>query len=136
MTTKDEISLRIEIKNKKPLELAELTKSFVAITNQYINYASKNATTEVERSARLYIKEIKSGSVILDLMEIASANVIPFLENSNTIIGFAGYCKTAIAAFLSKDKEMENYSITDCKDFSAIVNPIAKDNGAQFNLST
>lgn len=136
MTTNNEISLRVEIKNKKPLELTELTKSFVGIANQYNTYAEKHATTEVEREARLYVKEIKSGSVILDLMEIASVGVIPFLENTNTIIGFADYCKTAITAFLTKSEEMEKYSVADCKDFSAIVNPIAKDNGAQFNMST
>jgi hypothetical protein len=133
---KDEISLRIEIRNKQPIELIELTKSFIAISNQYTAYASNNASTEIEREARLYIKEIKSGSVILDLMEIASASVIPFLENTNTIIGFADYCKKAINVFLNKDKEMENYTVSDCKDFSAIVNPIAKDNGAQLNMST
>ena len=73
---KEEISLRIEIRNKKPIELIELTKSFIAISNQFTKYASKNASTEIEKEARLYIKEIKSGSVILDLMEIASVSVI------------------------------------------------------------
>ncbi|RXP51945.1 hypothetical protein EC396_12070 [Lutibacter sp. HS1-25] len=129
------ISLRVEIKNKEPLELIELTKSLTSLSNQYNSYSENNGFTEDERHAKLYIKEIKSGSVILDLMEYASIGVIPFVENVNTIVGFADYFGKAVKYFIKGDGEKPELTIQDCKDLSQIVSPIAKDNGSQLNMS-
>lgn len=133
-----EISLKIEINNNSPIELAELTKSLISLSNQYNSFVKKHGYTEEERQARLYVKEIKSGSVILDLYEIASIGLIPFIEHTNTIIGFAGYLKKAVNYFLKKednDSDKPEISTQDCKDLSQIVNPIANDSGSQMNVS-
>lgn len=130
-----DISLKIEINNRNPLELSELTKSLISLSNQYNSFVKKNGFTEEERQAKLFVKEIKSGSVILDLYEVASVGVIPFLEHTNTIIGFAGYLKDAVNYFLKGSGEKPNVTAQDCKDISQIVNPIAGDQGSQFNLS-
>ena len=131
----NEVSLHIEILNKQPLELTELTKCFIALSNQFNDFVAKNATSEKEREARLYVKEIKSGSVIVDLMEYATVGMIPFLENVNTIAAFAEYCKNVIQYFLKREGEKPELSVTDCKELSQIISPVAKDNGAQFNMS-
>lgn len=130
-----DISLRVEIKNNKPLELSELTKSLTALASQYNSFSEKNGFTENERQAKLYIKEIRSGSVILDLMEIASVGVIPFAENINTLVGFSDYFKKAVNYFVKGEGENPDLSVQDCKDFSQIVSPIAKDNASQLNMS-
>lgn len=129
------ISLRVEIKNKEPLELIELTKSLTSLSNQYNSYTESNGFTEKERHAKLYVKEIKSGSVILDLMEYASIGVIPFAENVNTIVGFTEYFGKAVKHFIKGEGNKPELSIQDCKDLSQIVNPIAKDDGSQLNMS-
>ena len=131
-----DIRLVIHIENKRPIELMDLTKSLVSLASQFNDYVRK--TTNIEnREAKLYVKEIKSGSVILDLIEIATVGALPFIENINTIIGFAEYLKTGFDSFLRKNKEEYPYfSTKDCTEFSQIVNPIAKDNGSQLNIST
>ena len=86
-----DIRLIIEINNKQPLELLDLTKSLVALASQFNSYVSKNGDSKENREAKLYVKEIRSGSVILELIELATIGVIPFLENVNTVIGFADY---------------------------------------------
>lgn len=133
-----EIKLVIEIHNKKPIELLDLTKSLVAFANQFDSYVSANGQRKEDREAKLYVKEIRSGSVIFELVEFASKTAIPFLENASTIIGFAGHLKDAYNFIMGKSKEDDKpleITNTEYKDLSQIVNPVANDNGSQINIS-
>ena len=132
-----DIRLIIEIKNKQPLELLDLTKSFVSLANQFNNYVSIEGESKEDREAKLYVKEIRSGSVIMELVEYASIGAIPFIENVNTIVGFGGYLKDAYNFLLGKsEKKTVEYLQSDLKDLSQIINPVANDNAAQINIST
>lgn len=133
-----EIKLVIAIHNKKPIELLELTKSLVAFANQFDNYVSINGERKEDRQAKLYVKEIRSGSVIFELVEFASKTAIPFLENASTIIGFSGHLKQAYDFIMGKPVKSDNPTIftnSEYKDLSQIVNPVANDNGSQINIS-
>jgi len=130
-----DIRLVIKIDNKRPIELLDLTKSLVSLATQFNSYVAKNADSKENSEAKLYIKEIKSGSVILELIELATIGVIPFIENTNTIIEFAKYIKSVLNYFIKNEGEKPELSAPDCKDFSAIINPIAKDNGSQIIIS-
>lgn len=136
MTDIPDVRLVIKIENSKPIELYDLTKSLVSIATQFETYVEKNADCKENREAKLYVKEIKSGSVILELIELASVGVLPFIENVNTIVGFAEYCKRAINYFLKNEGEKPDLNPTDYRELSTIIGPVAKDNGSQFNLST
>lgn len=137
MSEAKDIRLIIEIKNEQPLELLDLTKSLVSWANQFNGYASKFGDSKENREAKLYVKEIRSGSVILELIEMATVGVLPFLENINTIVGFAEYVKKAYNFFLGKEKEPpSDFTTNDFKELSQIINPIATDNGSQLNVST
>jgi len=131
-----DIRLIIKIENKRPIELFDLTKSLVSLATQFDSYVEKYADCKESREAKLYVKEIKSGSVILELVEFAMIGMLPFLENTNTIIGFAKHCRDVINYFLNGEGNKPVLNPTDYKEFSTILTPIAKDNGSQFNLST
>ncbi len=131
-----DIRLIVEIKNKEPLELIELTKSLVSLGNQFNNYASQYGDSKENKEAKLFVKEIKTGSVILDLVEYATVGSIPFVENMNTILGFTNYIKSTVDYFLKKEGTKPELSESDYKDFSSILNPIAKDNSSQINFSS
>lgn len=130
-----DVVLNIEIKNNEPLELTELTKSLIAVSNQYNKHSEKNGFSESERNVKLYVKKIETGSVLLDLVEFGSVAVIPFMEGTNTIVGFAQFLKDSVNYFLKKEGEKPELSIQDCKEISQIVNPIANDNSSQFNIN-
>lgn len=136
MSEAKDIRLVIEIKNKQPLELLDLTKSLVSLASQFNNYASKYGDSKENREAKLYVKEIRSGSVILELIEMATIGVLPYLENINTIVGFAEYVKTSFNYFLGKSDKKPDLTIQDHKELSQIINPVANDNGSQINVST
>ena len=133
---KPETSLIFKLENKKPIELIDLTKSLISVSNQFAEYASKDGNSKEQREAKLYIKEIKSGSVIVELIEYATIGMIPFIENINTIIGFADNLKKVIRYYLNNDGEKPVNTINDLKDISTIINPVAKDNGSQMIIQT
>lgn len=131
-----DIRLVIEVKNKEPIELMDLTKSLVSLASQFNSYVAKTADSKDNREAKLYVKHIKTGSVILELIEYASSGVIPFLENVNTIVGFAEYCKRAFTYVLKGEGDKQDLSVVDYREMSQIVSPVAKDGGSQLNIST
>jgi len=136
MTQIQDVRLVIKIDNKNPIELFDLTRSLVSLASQFDIYVEKNADCKENREAKLYVKEIKSGSVTLELIELATVGMIPFVENFNTIVGFTKHVKSIVDYFLKKDGNKPDLKPTDYKDFSTILNPIAKDSGSQFNMST
>lgn len=62
--------------------------------------------------------------------------VIPFIENVNTVIGFAKHVKSVYDFFLGKSEKKPEVTLADYKDLSQIINPVANDSGSQFNMST
>lgn len=131
-----DVRLIIKIENKNPIELFDLTKSLISLANQFDSFVSRSADSKENKEAKLYVKEIKSGSVILELMEIATVNVIPFIENTNTILEFGKFFKKTIDFFLKGKGDDPKLSPSDYKDMSTVLNPIAKDNGSQFIMNT
>ncbi len=128
--------LVIKIDNKEPIELVDLTKSLFSIASQFTTYVQKNGQFKEEREAKLFVKEIKSGSVIVELIELATIGMIPFMENFNTILDFTKYIKTTFTYLLNGEGEKPELQPTDYKELSAIVNPVAKDKASQINFST
>lgn len=131
-----DIRLIITINNRQPVELLDLTKSLVALSNNFDRYTSENGETKENREAKLYVKEIRSGSIIVELIELATVGMIPFAENVNTILDFANYFKTAVNFFLKGEGQDPDLSPAEFKEISTIVSPVAKDKGSQINIST
>lgn len=132
----DEVVLQIKIENKESVELVDLTRSLMALSNQFGKYVEKYADCKENREAKLFVKEIRKGSLIFELIELASVGMIPFMENTNTIIGFASILKQTFEYFLNKNGESPEMSVSDFKDLSTFVNPIAKDNGSNVTINT
>ena len=80
-----EAKLTIHIENKSPIELIDFTESFEALGNEYYKFLSENENFKLKKETKLYVKEIKSGSIITVLSDLVPA-VIPFAENANSVI--------------------------------------------------
>ena len=125
-----EAKLTIKIENKKPVELIDFTDSFSSLGNQYYKFLSESEDFSLKPETKLYIKEIKSGSIIAELSDLVPL-VIPFAENSNSVIEFTGFLKKGFDYFLGKTEEKpKEFDLKDCTNFNNIIKPIAKDNGS------
>jgi hypothetical protein len=130
--------LRIEIKNNLPVELIDLTRSFQSVADEYKKFMESEGIELKKENVTLYIQEIKSGSIITDLMAI-SPLLLPLMANiSNvaTIIQFGQYLKRGYDFLLGKTNQRPNFSKSNYENFSGFVEPIAKDNASQINLYT
>ena len=130
MKKMSEAKLTIKIENKRPIEITDFTDSFNSLANQYYKYLSENESFKLNQDTKLYIKEIRSGSIITELSDLVPL-VIPFVENSNSVIEFTGFLKKGFDYFLGKSEEKpKDFDLKDCNNFNNIIKPIAKDNGS------
>jgi hypothetical protein len=130
MKKMSEAKLTIKIENKRPIEITDFTDSFNSLANQYYKYLSENESFKLSQDTKLYIKEIRSGSIITELSDLVPL-VIPFVENSNSVIEFTGFLKKGFDYFLGKTEEKpKDFDLKDCNNFNNIIKPIAKDNGS------
>jgi hypothetical protein len=130
----------IEINNKKPIELVDLTNSFLSLGEEYKRFVASHPEFSEAPDVRLYIKEIRTGSVKADLVAIATqaAPLIPFISGANSVIGFAKHLKTAYDYFLGKPEAEQKPVLqnTEYGNLASIIEPVAKDNGSQMNFIT
>ncbi|MBC7435734.1 MAG: hypothetical protein H7332_06650 [Bdellovibrionales bacterium] len=71
----EEADFTVEVKNVKPVELLDLTNSLTALANEYQRHLHRDHPEDSASEVRLYVKEIKSGSIIAGLMA-ASPQII------------------------------------------------------------
>lgn len=127
----DARTLIYDFKNSRPIELAELTSSLSAFADQYKRFAADE--NGIDSEARLFIHEIRSGSVIAELIAIAQlANDL--YEARDQIAGFLPALTdtaNAIRHLLPEARSLDRRTI---KNVSNIMAPIAVDPGGQLNL--
>lgn len=131
--------LTVDLKNSQPLELINLTNSFMNLGEEYNRFVLSHPEFGETPGVKLYIREIKSGSIKADLIAIASVTaqgLIPMLGQTNTLIGFAKHLKAAYDYFTGKTEEKPVLHKSELGHLSSIIEPIAKDGGSQLNLIT
>jgi hypothetical protein len=131
-----DIRLQVRVNNTMPMELSDLTSSLTALNNQYVAYIRRHRDGNIGGEAKLYVKEVRKGSAIFELTDILPAAVLPFMENANTIIGFAGYIRDAVQFLLGINKVKPDLNVNDCRNISDLFNPITADNGGSINVGT
>lgn len=138
----DDPKLVIKLDNKKPIPLYDFAMFLHAWEDQYEAYLESGWEQVANRKVKLYVKEVRKGSTIIDLVpmlpEVAGIAAIPFLENATSVVRFAERMATTIKRFLSKEEKDHPLTITnkDLKDINKIMNPVAMDHGANLFIET
>lgn len=129
-----EARLVFEIKNTKPVELSDLVAAFGAISRQFEREVDRAAGALSDGKAKLYIAEIRGGSIIAELSAIADQ--ASFLTKYvDLLAGFVTHFNELVAIFLGKGKpDAEEPSQAEMRDVAQILEPIARDGAAQFNI--
>lgn len=126
----------VEIKNKTPVQLLDLTQSLISFAKEYQGFADSEFEGDYRTETRLYVKEIRTGSIITELVPYA-AGLLPLLSDTNTVVGFVRHLKAAVDQ-LRTPKEpgtRTNLTRTTLTNIASIVDPVAKDNGSQINIT-
>mgnify|MGYP006890627566 FL=1 len=110
-------SFIITINNGRPLELDRLSRGMIAISNVYARFNNRN------EEAKLLIKEVRHGSIILELISLINSSPVPLISSVNNLIQFAGYMKQIIS-FGKDEKDIkteEGYPVPSSEDYKDTV---------------
>lgn len=126
-------SLIIEIKNLRPIELGDFASSLHALGNEFSSFATNQSGADGD--AKLYIKEIRPGSTIVELVRWAAQSAIEGIKLDENVIGpFMANWQETLKAILNLSDDAKKLPKSSVKNARAFVEPIAKDNGSQVNI--
>ena len=130
-----EAGLSIEIKNIRPVELADLTKSFSSFAEEFRRHIELREPEASAAEVKLYVKEIRTGSIIADLVAV-SPQLLQGVSYLNAVVTFSKNLKTAYDYLTGKSDETPDLDKTSYENLANIVEPVAKDRGSQLNIGT
>jgi len=131
----EEARLTIEIKNSKPIELSDLTRSLLGFAEEFRRHIELNEPEAAASDVRLYIKEIRSGSVYADIVAI-SPQLLQGISYASAVISFSKHLKAAYDYLSGRSEEKPSLDRVSYENLANIVEPIAKDHAAQLNVGT
>lgn len=110
-------ALLIKITHSKPIEVKDFVATMNAIGNLFDDFCNENGDSSEAKKAKLYVEKIEHGSIEIFLTEAVTALALPFIENVNLIMEFAGHIKNVIQYFTKGEgnnpkltpKELKNY---------------------------
>lgn len=126
--------ITLTINNSQPIELKAFVRAFTSIAKEY--QETVNASNDFEGEAEIFVKEVRSGSIVADLLPVV-ASTLPIIANHAEqvwlAIEFVEKWKDRITK-LASGIVPENFSRSDLKTFAGAVEAIARDPEASSNL--
>lgn len=113
-----------------PVELADLSASLGALAHQHQRFAERVGASINGDRVRLYVKEIRPGSIIVELLALAQT-AAPLVEAVNTIVPFAKNLADLIGFAVGRARSPpEGTTSKDARDLSEFIKPVAGDLGS------
>lgn len=125
--------LTVEIKNMRPVELADLALSLAAFGDSFRDYANSQGDP-IPDNIRLYVQELRTGSIVAQFKALAEqAQWIH--DNAVLLAGFYGNLQGLINFFLGRPSTVKEPSRQQAQNVASIVEPVAKDSASQVNIT-
>ncbi len=130
----EEMKLSVEIKNIQPIELSDLTQSLNSLADEYRRFIERSDVVVDPDQVKLYVKEIKTGSVLAELAALAPL-ALPLINYSATVLKYAEHLKMVYDYLVGNQPHVPRLlERQTLQNLSNIVEPVAKDKGAQLNI--
>ena len=127
--------LEIIINNKNPVVLTDLTMALLGVGQQFERFIENETNEQHAASSELFIKDVRSGSIIVELVAQAIP-VIPLLWQGGSLLEWANHAKSVIEWLTGKlANPPKDLTKQDLKQWSNILEPVAKDHGSQMNFT-
>jgi len=116
------------------MELTRLIESLSALAASFARYADRNELAINGDDVRLYVKEIRSGSTVVEL--VALAKTVPMvIEQARSIIDFARFLSETIRYFRGEVAAPPAETTTkDAQDLKQLVSPVVADPKASLEI--
>lgn len=119
-------ALLFKVTHSKPIEMKDFVATMNSLAYLFEGFAKENADSAEGRKAKLYVEKIEQGCIEFFLQEVVTACALPFMENFNTILGFADYLGTLVRNAIAGRNETR-LSIPELKALSDLFSINAAD---------
>ena len=127
--------LEIKINNENPVSLKDLSMSLLSFNHQFHKFVESETDRETEIGTELLIREVRKGSIIIELVS-QSAPIVPLLWEGGTLSQWSNVIQGVCAWLLGKaDKPPKELTKQDLQEWNKFVEPVAKDHGSQMNIN-
>lgn len=130
--------IRLNIEHSQPIELTDFVSAFTGLSAQYQKYM-KDKHPDLSEDADLYVRGIRDGSIIADLLPWAS-NTLPaivgVMDQLNTVDTFVKAYGTRLTAYFVKGGRAKGVSRSDLRELLGTVKSIARDPNATHRLES
>jgi hypothetical protein len=140
------MNLDIKIEYSQPVELADLTLSLQGLARSYRRYATQH-DVDVGDAVKLYVREIKSGSIVVDLVNEAvnyAATSVPILagatlpdltSKAKMLLDFTKFVKGTYDFFKGASPKPADLTAPHIKDLANVLEPVAKDSNGTVSIN-
>lgn len=132
MKKDEEIIFRVSIKNSTPVDLMEYTKSLMSLSSEFVSYCEHN-NIGFNGDVKLYIKEVRSGSIISDLIAYAPA-VLPCVEYANSLFDFYKNLSGIFDYLLGRKGERPDLTKKTLVNIENLMMPAINDNNGSMSF--
>jgi hypothetical protein len=132
--------LRYTFSNTRPVELNDLTSSLTAMGDQYQSYLRRSGEEQLENDFRLYVRDVRTGSLIFDLVTLATQHPMfsvaaPLLMQYATDLNdWFDYFK-GLKQAAEIDEMLAAATKRDLQQLSDLIEPAAKDAGSTITIN-
>jgi hypothetical protein len=102
----EQATIRFEVQNSKPVDLFDLTSALSAFGEGYQDHIIQSGIDLDRDHLRLYVKELKTGSIIADLVSLAP-QISAIVEHIDLATGFITHLShVALFSFCQKRRRI------------------------------
>lgn len=123
--------IEIVINNHDPVELVDFVHTMAEIGANFNGFAVKELN-EPQFECKLYIKEVRQGSIIVDLAASALP-VLPILYDGGILNAWLEVFKITVERLINNT--LDGMTKKELQQASRIFKPIAKDSASQININ-
>ena len=121
-------ALLIKITHSQPIEVKDFVATMNSIGNLFDDFCKENGDSADARKAKLYVEKIEHGSIEIFLTEAVTALALPYIENINLIMEFAGHIKNVIQYFTQGKGDKPKLTQRELKNYKDVFAITAGDN--------
>lgn len=125
--------LRIHIHTQDCLELNSFAESMTALANSYEDFITKNKISYADYSEKIYISEVKKGSVIIDFILAFWKSLVIFSGDAMVVLGFIAFLNQIVKKVLTKDA-VEDVSSENIRHVCKLLDLITKNENAAIEV--
>jgi hypothetical protein len=125
--------LTVELLNRRPVDLLDLTTSLNALAQDFQEFSERHSQDPIPGNVKLYVREMRSGSIIADLIPLGD-QISWIIDHKDLVGAFVGHLNDLAQYFLAGGGVESPPSRQDAERLSQILEPVSKDNSAQYNI--